>query len=190
MPPPLTEHPTSCSTKVDETIDKEDSPDLSGLSELFTIDTEPAAIIQSDKVPSYKRAVKDALLDEEAAARKKQKQEQNALKTKKSNSCFNCGETDHSIRECPRPHNAKRIKNAKKACFKAERYHVDVEQRFAHLKPGCISDKLREALGLRKGELPFFFYRMRVLGYPPAWLEEAKVEHSGINLFNSDVSFK
>lgn len=190
MPPPLTEQPTTCSIKVEEAFDKEDSPDLSGLSELFTIDTEPAAIIQTDKVPSYKRAIKDALLDEEAAAHKKLKQEQNALKTKKSNSCFNCGETGHSIRDCPRPHNAKRIKNAKKACFKAERYHVDVEQRFAHLKPGCISDKLREALGLRKGELPFFFYRMRVLGYPPAWLEEAKVEHSGINLFNSDVSFK
>ncbi|XP_023296969.2 zinc finger CCHC domain-containing protein 8 homolog [Lucilia cuprina] len=169
-----------------EAFEKELSPDLSGISELFTIDTAPAPKIDSVKVPSYKRAIKDALLDGEAAARKKQKEEEEVFKTKKTNSCFNCGDTGHSIRDCTKPHNAKRIKNAKRACFKVERYHVDIEQRFAHLKPGCISDKLREALGLRRGELPFFFYRMRVLGYPPGWLEEAKVEHSGINLFNSD----
>lgn len=27
---------------------------------------------------------------------------------------------------------------------------------------------------------------MRVLGYPPGWLEEARLQHSGITLFNSD----
>lgn len=27
---------------------------------------------------------------------------------------------------------------------------------------------------------------MRTLGYPPGWLEEAKQEHSGLNLYNSD----
>lgn len=189
LPPPLSENVTTCHIVVEKPFVKEDSPDLSGLSELFTIDTEPAPKIESDKVPSYKRAIKDALLDEEAAAHKKLKEGKSAMKTRKVSSCFNCGVAGHSIRECPRPHNAKRIKNAKKAFTKTERYHVDVEQKFAHLRPGCISDKLRDALGLRKGELPFFFYRMRVLGYPPAWLEEAKVEHSGITLFNSDVSF-
>ena len=185
MPPPL-EIPAT-TKKQHKEFEKESSPDLSGISELFTIDTAPAPKIDCVKVPSYKRAIKDALLDE-AAARKRQKEEEDVFKTKKTNSYFNCGEAGHSIRECTKPHNAKRIKNAKRECFKVERYHVDVEQRFAHLKPGCLSDKLREALGLRKGELPFFFYRMRVLGYPPGWLEDAKVEHSGINLFNSDVS--
>lgn len=28
-------------------------------------------------------------------------------------------------------------------------------------------------------------YRMRILGYPPAWLEESKVLHSGLSLFDS-----
>ncbi|XP_061386354.1 zinc finger CCHC domain-containing protein 8 homolog [Musca vetustissima] len=171
-----------------DSFEKEDSPDLSGISELFTIDTTPAEKLDSIKIPSYKRAIKDALLDEEAAATKKQKQEEKNMKASKSNNCFNCGEADHNIRDCPMPHNIKRIKMAKKNFAKTERYHVDVEQRFAHLRPGNISDKLREAMGLRKGELPFFFYRMRVLGYPPGWLEDAKVEHSGINLFNSDGS--
>lgn len=31
-----------------------------------------------------------------------------------------------------------------------------------------------------------FFLRMRLLGYPPGWLEEARLQHSGLSLFNSD----
>lgn len=27
---------------------------------------------------------------------------------------------------------------------------------------------------------------MRKLGYPPGWLEEARLQHSGLSLFNSD----
>lgn len=27
---------------------------------------------------------------------------------------------------------------------------------------------------------------MRILGYPPGWIEEARVQHSGLTLFNSD----
>lgn len=27
---------------------------------------------------------------------------------------------------------------------------------------------------------------MRMLGYPPGWLEEARLQHSGLTLFNSD----
>lgn len=27
---------------------------------------------------------------------------------------------------------------------------------------------------------------MRILGYPPGWMEEARVQHSGLTLFNSD----
>lgn len=27
---------------------------------------------------------------------------------------------------------------------------------------------------------------MRTLGYPPGWLEEARLQHSGISLFNSE----
>lgn len=51
--------------------------------------------------------------------------------------------------------------------------------------PGMPSQKLREAMGLEDNQLPEYIYRMRVLGYPPGWLEEAKVRHSGINLLDS-----
>lgn len=27
---------------------------------------------------------------------------------------------------------------------------------------------------------------MRLLGYPPGWLEDARLQHSGLSLFNSD----
>lgn len=31
-----------------------------------------------------------------------------------------------------------------------------------------------------------FFLRMRLLGYPPGWLEEARLQYSGLSLFNCD----
>lgn len=32
--------------------------------------------------------------------------------------------------------------------------------------------------------LPPFIYRMRQLGYPPGWLKEAEMEHSGLALYD------
>lgn len=137
------------------------------------IDIKPAARLNASQVPSYKRSAD--VLDEQSEARKKLKAESvnKCFRPKAQNSCFNCGDTDHSLRECPKPRNNARIQRARKR--KVERYHVDTEQRFGHIKPGKISTKTRHAMGYARGELPFMFYRLRVLGYPPAWLEEAKV---------------
>lgn len=65
------------------------------------------------------------------------------------------------------------------------RYHLDDEQRFAHFQPGRISHTLRKALGLSRRQLPRHIYNMRRLGYPPGWMQEAKISHSGISLFDS-----
>lgn len=54
------------------------------------------------------------------------------------------------------------------------------------MKPGQISNKLRDALGLHSNQLPPYIYNMRLLGYPPGWLEEAKVEESNLTLFDID----
>lgn len=158
-------------------------------NDLFLIDTAPATKLNASQVPSYKRCHTD-VLDEETSNRKKLKAEavNKCFRPKIQSACFNCGDTDHSLRECTRPRNQNRIQRARKKTSRVERYHVDTEQRFAHIRPGKISSKTRHAMGYTRGELPFIFYRMRVLGYPPAWLEEAKVQSSGMALFNADVS--
>ncbi|KAH8371540.1 hypothetical protein KR093_007905, partial [Drosophila rubida] len=155
--------------------------------DLFMIDTEPASKLNAAQVPSYKRTHTD-VLDEDTPNRKRLKAEEvnKCFRPKSQSACFNCGDTDHSLRECTRPRNQSRIQRARKKNIRTERYHVDTEQRFAHIRPGRISSKTRHAMGYSRGELPFMFYRMRVLGYPPAWLEEAKVQSSGITLFNAD----
>ena len=40
-------------------------------------------------------------------------------------------------------------------------------------------------MGLGENELPLHIYRMRGLGYPQAWLHEARIENSGISMFDS-----
>lgn len=63
---------------------------------------------------------------------------------------------------------------------------MDEDQKYADFKPGKISINLKEALGLRNNELPPYIYRMRVLGYPPGWVEEAFESQSELSLFDSN----
>ncbi|XP_063708371.1 zinc finger CCHC domain-containing protein 8 homolog [Culicoides brevitarsis] len=107
------------------------------------------------------------------------------------NACFNCGNDDHSVRECPEPRDGKRISKARQSLSKkVERYHLNVDQKYDAFKPGVISDELRAALGLRSRELPIHIYKMRQLGYPPGWLEEAKTTDSGLAMFTSHKNHK
>ncbi|NXU54583.1 ZCHC8 protein, partial [Turnix velox] len=109
--------------------------------------------------------------------------------------CFNCGSEDHQMKDCPEPRNAARINEKRKefleACGEAsnqnfqQRYHAEeVEERFGKFKPGVISGELQDALGVTDKNLPPFIYRMRQLGYPPGWLKEAEMEHSGLALYD------
>ncbi|XP_010156965.1 PREDICTED: zinc finger CCHC domain-containing protein 8 [Eurypyga helias] len=109
--------------------------------------------------------------------------------------CFNCGSEDHQMKDCPKPRNAARISEKRKefmeACGDAsnqnfqQRYHAEeVEERFGKFKPGVISGELQDALGVTERSLPPFIYRMRQLGYPPGWLKEAEMEHSGLALYD------
>ncbi|XP_045699209.1 zinc finger CCHC domain-containing protein 8 [Phyllostomus hastatus] len=109
--------------------------------------------------------------------------------------CFNCGSEEHQMKDCPMPRNAARISEKRKeyldACGEAsgqgsqQRYHTDeVEERFGRFKPGVISEELQDALGVTDKSLPPFIYRMRQLGYPPGWLKEAELEHSGLALYD------
>ncbi|XP_051490450.1 zinc finger CCHC domain-containing protein 8 isoform X2 [Apus apus] len=109
--------------------------------------------------------------------------------------CFNCGSEDHQMKDCPKPRNAARISEKRKEFLEAcgetsnqnfqQRYHAEeVEERFGKFKPGVISGELQDALGVTDKSLPPFIYRMRQLGYPPGWLKEAEMEHSGLALYD------
>lgn len=106
---------------------------------------------------------------------------------KPKNNCWNCG-GDHMLRECTKPKDNSMINRAKNAFnrSKTERYHVDFDK-FGQFQAGVISDDLRKALGMGRRDLPSYIYRMRLYGYPPGWLEDAKVSHSGLSLFVSEV---
>ena len=100
------------------------------------------------------------------------------------NSCFNCL-GDHMLPDCPNPRDPKAIAANRRLFTKnnqqSTRYHLDENQRLGHIKPGSEpSKKLREALGLRHNQLPPYVYRLRELGYPPGWLREAQIRHSGM----------
>ncbi|XP_062602163.1 zinc finger CCHC domain-containing protein 8-like [Saccostrea cucullata] len=110
-------------------------------------------------------------------------------------SCFNCG-GDHRINECTEPKDFRRIRENKNKFLQqaqmqkqsSQRYHAEEEldPRFASFKPGVISPGLRRALEISSKELPIYIYRMRDLGYPPGWMQEALLKDSGISIFDKD----
>lgn len=154
-----------------------------GSCELFKISDEPEKISSFTTI-LYNKAV---IVDSE---------EKDGIPSKpKSNRvCFNCGKDDHNLRECPKPYNQIRIaRNRNNFISRGSnkmqeftRYHKEIDDRFSEFRPGMLSDKLKEALGLKKDTLPRYIYNMRRLGYPPGWLEEAKIGHSGINMLDSN----
>lgn len=66
----------------------------------------------------------------------------------------------------------------------ASRYYDSSSE--GEIKPGKISNELRQALDLPRNEVPIWIYRMRALGYPPGWLKKAVVDTSDI--FDTDTS--
>ena len=48
---------------------------------------------------------------------------------------------------------------------------------------GLPSKKLSEALGLRRDYLPAYIYKLREMGYPPGWLQQAEISQSGVALY-------
>ncbi|VDN89385.1 unnamed protein product [Brugia pahangi] len=99
-------------------------------------------------------------------------------------SCFNCG-GEHTIQQCDIPLNQRRIAVNRAAHFNNKR---STQERYTtagdagststcNMRPGEISDALREALGIGPNDIPEWIYRMRrkgfIDGYPPGYLAEA-----------------
>lgn len=154
----------------------------------FLIDTTPVA--DKVKIPSYKRCLQDIYngTDDTSSAVTDAAPE----KATKISVCFNCSSTEHSMRDCPEEKDFERIRKARKLMMnkKLTRYHVDTNQAYANLCPGKISDELSKALGLKKKELPSFFFRMRLFGYPEGWLKAAQIQESGIAMINGNEDTK
>ncbi|XP_046417928.1 zinc finger CCHC domain-containing protein 8 homolog isoform X1 [Neodiprion fabricii] len=152
--------------------------------QLFVIDTQPKLKDDLD-IPTYGKKF-ERVLEKHAEKIVANLPEDHAPKL----SCFNCL-GNHNLRDCIKPRNHANINRNRKE-FTANmkprngRYHLEEEQKFGHFVPGHLSKNLRKALGLRDNELPRHIYSMRLLGYPPGWMEEARVQHSGLTLFNSE----
>uniref|UniRef100_A0A2A4J6M4 PSP proline-rich domain-containing protein n=1 Tax=Heliothis virescens TaxID=7102 RepID=A0A2A4J6M4_HELVI len=155
----------------------EDTVQAKEESSLFFVDTEPCTD-RPNIIPRYSQVstVISNVPDKEASP----------PPLRRGPSCFNC-DGSHQLRDCTLPRDHARIAEKRKAMnsLRVGRYHIEDEQKYGHLIPGRISGQLRHALGLKRNELPIHIYRMRLLGYPPGWLEEARISHSGISMFDS-----
>lgn len=151
---------------------------------IFMIDTLPTEDENAREVPDYEASFHTVLANGDQSP---ENEEERLDKPK--NCCWNCG-GDHMLRDCTAPRDSRQIGRSKAAFSrgKNERYHVDADQKFGRFMPGIISEDLRNALGLRPRELPIHVYQMRLFGYPPGWLDDAKVAPSGMSLFVSEVS--
>ncbi|XP_058462465.1 zinc finger CCHC domain-containing protein 8 homolog [Malaya genurostris] len=149
---------------------------------IFVIDSTPAKNAKGGPIiPSYKKALQKVLDNSPKAL-----PDSATKKPKPKQLCWNC-EGDHGLRDCTAPRNFAKISKMKQEFMKrTDRYHVDLEQKYGHIVPGRLSGELKQALGLGKRDLPMHIYRMRMFGYPPGWLEDAKVTHSGLQLFDSN----
>ena len=114
------------------------------------------------------------------------------IRVKQMRRCFNC-DGDHNLNECPEPKDQQKI-NANRSEFSASKGNNspaygqgnddELDDRFKHFKPGEISIALEEALDISlKTQLPPYIYKMRHLGYPPAYLKPVE---EGLKIFGPD----
>uniref|UniRef100_A0A182T433 PSP proline-rich domain-containing protein n=1 Tax=Anopheles maculatus TaxID=74869 RepID=A0A182T433_9DIPT len=169
-----------CSLEVHET----NSPEMvDDGSSLFVIDSTPMKNKKNDgPIPSYRKSVNKVYDGQTPPSASSSV----SKRPKAKQTCWNC-EGSHALKDCKQPRNYVRIRQQKELFQKkAERYHADLEQKYGHIRPGHLSLELRNALGLGPRDLPLHVYKMRVFGYPPGWLEDAKITHSGLQLFGSN----
>lgn len=154
---------------------------------MFMVDTLPTENANEAEIPDYNSSLIEMLNVADAVINQNDANDD----SKPKGNCWNCS-GDHSLRDCKEKRDPVAISRAKQTFMqktRTERYHIDAEQKYNHLVPGQISGNLRQALGLRSRELPLYIYKMRLYGYPEGWLEEAKINHSGLSLFHSEVIF-
>ncbi|VDN01401.1 unnamed protein product [Thelazia callipaeda] len=127
--------------------------------------------------------------------------------------CFNC-DGEHSFQDCELPLDHQRIAANRAVHFNNKRV---TQERYTSageigsnsslkLRPGEISDTLREALGIGRSDIPEWIYRMRrrgfIDGYPPGYLAEGQtsklrsstlavdkiIAYPGFNYYNRNLN--
>ncbi|OAF71275.1 hypothetical protein A3Q56_00948 [Intoshia linei] len=108
-------------------------------------------------------------------------------------SCFNC-DGPHHLAKCPQPLNKRRIKMNRQKDQESKDVIIHKNTRIQNNKfaPGVLSDNLRNALGLKKNEIPPYVFIMRNVGYPPGYLLDGKRKEVGSLLIygNEDTDSK
>ncbi|KAK1298806.1 hypothetical protein QJS10_CPB14g00171 [Acorus calamus] len=80
-------------------------------------------------------------------------------------------------------------KNSSSGTRSSSRYYETSAGKFDDLKPGVLGPETRQCLGIGEFDPPPWLQRMRILGYPPGYLEtEAKDVPSGITIYADGVS--
>ncbi|KII64745.1 Zinc finger CCHC domain-containing protein 8 [Thelohanellus kitauei] len=108
--------------------------------------------------------------------------------------CFNCGSPDHNLNECPRQKDMTKIQERRREFMKSFnavqpvpniRYHQTSSESTPKFVPGQISDTLRDALGMKKNDVPPYIYLMRVKGYPPGYSLQSYL-NSNVTVFEAE----
>lgn len=142
------------------------------------------SISESWNIPVYEQVFLNALPIADDEGRKF------FVRQNRTKRCFNCL-GDHNVTDCDQPKDQARI-NLNKQEFMNKfggspvsdsRYHQGEQDRFKEFVPGVISESLRGALMISKEELPPYIYKMRDLGYPPAYL---KSKNSGLLMYGKE----
>ncbi|KAL9252157.1 Zinc finger CCHC domain-containing protein [Drosera capensis] len=148
-----------------------------------------------DDTPLYEREYGIALTSEEQLENRLDSNLREAAR------CFNCGSYNHSLKDCFKPRDAAAVTNARKE-FQSKKtpgsgprgpqlitryYQSSPAGKYDGLKPGVLSPETRTLLGLEELDPPPWLNRMRVLGYPPGYLDsEEEDEPSGIMIFGDE----
>ncbi|XP_054711992.1 zinc finger CCHC domain-containing protein 8-like [Uloborus diversus] len=156
------------------------------VSESFHIDKTNTSLNEkphSEGIPHYSSAFEDVLHCNDLQTEEKRDEEKETKAQVVT--CFNCL-GNHHMKQCPEEIDRLRIAANKKDILLGNTMRYHVEEQKNSMKPGILSPELRKALGVRNDQLPPFIYHMRVLGYPPGWMDEAVLETSGISLYDVD----
>ncbi|GIY68877.1 zinc finger CCHC domain-containing protein 8 [Caerostris extrusa] len=130
-------------------------------------------------IPLYSSSFEDVLhCDIESA-------EENVEEKVQTMTCFNCL-GDHHIKDCPEKINRLKVAANRKDIIMENNVRYHAEEKYNSFKPGVLSSDARQALGLKNDQLPPYIYKMRIIGYPPGWMDDAVLETSGLSLYDED----